>query len=198
MESTKSKTLGSEGVASPPTFRPPKITNVVPATPAENITPEDGYIFIHDQKPMPTPRKVHFEDILDRMSKEELEKLMERANQRREEKMALESAGSKQCKGCKKEKPTEEFLSLRRPNTVIQTCQSCQRPLNDSATKDPDTPAFSAGKRERKDSERVRELKKLEFERSRKRASRKAQQEENYARKSGAGEAMQMLDSKYR
>ena len=67
---------------------------------------------------------------------------MEKANRRREEKKALElgsskkkalelgspktkaleSGGSKQCKGCKKKKPTKEFLSLRRPNTVIQTC----------------------------------------------------------------------------
>ena len=122
---------------------------------------------------------------------------MEKANRQREEKKALESGGSKQCKGCKKKSPTKEFLSLRRPNTVIQTCQSCQRPLHHSATKDPNTPAFSAGKRVRKGTESVRELKKLEFKKSEKQALRKAKQDKNRTRKNNAGEAIQMLDSKY-
>ena len=42
------------------------------------------------------------------------------------------------------------------------------------ATKDPNTLAFLVGKRVRKDTEPVRELKKLEFKRSKKRALKKA------------------------
>ena len=112
-------------------------------------------------------------------------------------KKALESGGSKQCKGYKKKKPTKEFLSLRRPNTIIQTCQSCQRPLHYLATKDPNTPAFSAGKQIKKDTEPVRELKKLEFKKNKKQALKKAKQDKNCTRKNNVREAIQILDSKY-
>ena len=46
------------------------------------------------------------------MSKEELERLIEKANQQQEEKKALKLGSSKQYKGYKKKKPIKEFLNL--------------------------------------------------------------------------------------
>lgn len=132
--------------------------------------------------------------MLGRMSKEELERLIEKINQQREEK-ARGLSDLKQCKGCKKEKPTREFLSLRRHGAIIQTCQNCQRPLN-AINKDPDVPEFLAGKRKRTESEKVRESNSLELERNRMLASKRAKQTENSERKGDAEVAMQTLNSK--
>jgi ribosomal protein L37AE/L43A len=131
------------------------------------------------------------------MSKAELEMLVEKANRQREEKGALELGSPKLCKRCKKEKPAREFISLRRPNTAIQTCQDCQIPQN-PATKNPVTPVSSAAKRQRKDSEKARKWKEMQFERSKIGAFKKAKQDGNRMCKSIAEGAMQVLDSKDR
>ena len=77
---------------------------------------------------------------------------------------------------CKKEKPLREFVSLRWPETTINTCKDCQKPLALST---------SPGRRER-DSERDKESEELELEKGRMRACKKVQQNENRVCKMGA------------
>ena len=57
---------------------------------------------------------------------------------------------------------------------------------------------FLAGKQERRDSKRVRELKELELERSKTRAFKKVKLDKNRVRKTDVEVAMRMLDSKNR
>src|SRR5438876_1467506 len=98
-------------------------------------------------------------------------------NQQQEEKPPTALSGTKRCKVCKKEKPSREFVSLRRPETTINTCKDCQKPLTLSTT---------PGRREKRDSERLKESEELELKRGRMRACKKAQQNENRVHKTGA------------
>jgi len=174
----------SLGVATPPPAPSPAPSIVYVITPAP-LTKETDCIITNDQVANDqernlSPEKDHLEDILSRISKGELERIMEIINQRREEKPPTALSGLKRCKACKKEKPSREFVSLRRPETTINTCKDCQKPLALST---------SPGRRER-DSERDKESEELELERGRMRACKKVQQNENRVRKTGADLAM--------
>ena len=58
-----------------------KVANVVPATLAEKTALKENYIIIQNQEPKPLLQKDYFEGILDCILKEELERLIEKANQ---------------------------------------------------------------------------------------------------------------------
>ena len=102
----------SLGVATPPPAPSPAPSIVYIITPAP-LTKEMDCIITNDQERNLSPEKDHLEDILSRISKGELERIMEIINQRREEKPPTALSGLKRCKACKKEKPSREFISLR-------------------------------------------------------------------------------------
>ena len=123
----------SLGVATPPPAPSPAPSIVYIITPAP-LTKETDCIITNDQVANDqernlSPEKDHLEDILSQISKGELERIMEIINQRREEKPLTALSSLKRCKACKKEKPSREFVSLQRPETMINTCKDCQKPL---------------------------------------------------------------------
>ena len=151
----------SLSVATPPPAPSPAPSIVYIITPA-SLTKEMNCIITNDQvvnnqECNLSPEKDHLENILSQISKEELEWIMEIINQWREEKLPTALSGLKRCKACKKEKPSREFVSLQQPETMINTCKDCQKPLALST---------SPGRWER-DSERDKESEELELERSR-------------------------------
>jgi len=97
-------------------------------TPAP-LTKETDCIIASDQERNLSPEKDCLEDILSWILKGELERIMEIINQQQEEKTPTALSGLKRCKVCKKEKPSREFVSLQRPETMINTCKDCQKPL---------------------------------------------------------------------
>ena len=112
----------SLGVATPPLSPTPSIVYII--TPAP-LTKETDCIIANDQERNLLLEKDHLEDILSRISKGELERIIEIINQQREEKTPTALSGLKRCKACKKEKPLREFISLQQPETTINTCKDC-------------------------------------------------------------------------
>ena len=72
--------LKLKSVVSSLTSQSLKVANVIPATLVEKMALKEDCIIIQNQKLKPSPQD-YFKGILDRILKEELERLIEKANQ---------------------------------------------------------------------------------------------------------------------